>query len=141
MIPIHRESIVVDCLNAIFPRNFDEQYVHHLKEGGIDAIQITIPDVESFSPSYVTDELTKLFVSVRKLEPLGVRLVTTAAEIRKLKSQGCIAVILGTQGSGYLGLDSTAWSTTTGWVCGSCNPLISSGISSGAVAGRKKTRA
>ena len=111
MIPIHRESIVVDCLNAIFPRNFDEQYVHHLKEGGIDAIQITIPDVESFSPSYVTDELTKLFVSVRKLEPLGVRLVTTAAEIRKLKSQGCIAVILGTQGSGYLGLDSTAWST------------------------------
>ncbi|HYB04911.1 MAG TPA: membrane dipeptidase, partial [Nitrososphaerales archaeon] len=105
IISVHLEAIVVDCLNAIFPSNFDEQYVHHLREGGIDAIQITIPDVESFSPSYVTDELTKLFVNMRKLEHLGVRLVTTAAEIRKAKNRGEIAVILGTQGSGYLGLD------------------------------------
>jgi membrane dipeptidase len=105
LLPIHRESIVVDCLNAIFPRNFDEQYIHHLREGGIDAIQITIPDVESFSPAYVADELTKLFVAVRKLEPMGVRLATSATDIRRSKSEGGIAVILGTQGSGYLGLN------------------------------------
>jgi membrane dipeptidase len=105
LIPIHQQSIVIDGLNAIFPRNFDEQYVSHLREGGIDVVQITIPDIESFSTSYVADELTKLFVDIRKLKHLGIRLVTTASEIRQTKKEGGIAVLLGTQGSGYLGLD------------------------------------
>jgi membrane dipeptidase len=105
MIRIHKESIVIDGLNAIFPQNFDEQYVNHLREGGINVIQITIPDVESFSTAYVSDELTKLFVNIRKLKHAGVRLITTASEIRKAKEEDGLAVLLGSQGSGFLGLD------------------------------------
>jgi len=105
MIQVHRDSIVIDGLNAIFPSNFDEQYVNHLREGGINTIQITIPDVESFSTEYVFQELTKLFANIRKLKHAGVRQVTTVSEIRKAKEDDEIAVLLGSQGSGFLGLD------------------------------------
>jgi membrane dipeptidase len=105
MLPIHKESLVIDCLNAIFPRNFNENYVSHLREGGIDVVHITIPDVESFSTDYVKSELTRLFVNIRKLKHLGVTLATSAREIRHAKKDNGISVLLGTQGSGFLGLE------------------------------------
>ena len=104
MLPVHRESIVIDGLNAIFPKNFDQNYVDHLREGGVNVIHVTIPDVESFSTTYVNSELTTLFVNMRKLED-SVSLVTTASEMRRMKKENRIAVLLGTQGSGFLGLE------------------------------------
>jgi membrane dipeptidase len=105
MLPIHRESVVIDCLNAIFPLNFDQNYVKHLKEGGVDVINVSIPDVESFSTEYVNSEFAELFGNIRKLEELGVRIVTNTSEIRRAKNEDGIAVLLGTQGAGFFGLN------------------------------------
>ena len=44
---IHKQSIVVDFLTGTFSEDFNEQYVENLKEGGISAIHVTIPNVES----------------------------------------------------------------------------------------------
>jgi membrane dipeptidase len=97
--------VVVDGLNAVFPRNFDDRYVGSLRAGGVTGIHVTVPDVESFSESYVVGELTELFHNIRTLGHLRVRLTTTVKEIRQAKEEGGIAVVLGAQGSGFLGQD------------------------------------
>jgi len=53
----------------------------------------------------VTTELADLFDRLRKLEPTGVRLATCVREIRNAKAKEGIAVVLGSQGAGFLGLD------------------------------------
>ena len=100
-----REPVVVDALNAIFPKNFDAEYVKSLRAGGVTGIHVTIPDVESFSESYVVGELTELFHNIRALKEQKVKLTTTVGEVREAKREGGIAVILGAQGAGFLGQD------------------------------------
>jgi len=104
---IHEKSIVVDGLAAVYPKNFDEEYIRNLKKGGITAIHVTIPDVECFSLPQVVKELAVWFQRLRRLEPNNVQLVTTVKEIRKVKEERGIAVVLGSQGAGFLGLDLT----------------------------------
>lgn len=102
---VHRRSIILDGLNAVYPKDFNEEYVQNLKEGGVTAIHVTIPDVECFSVSQAVKELSGFFQRLRKLEPRKVRLATSVQEIKKAKDEGSIAVVLGSQGAGFLGLD------------------------------------
>ncbi|MGD0689242.1 MAG: membrane dipeptidase [Candidatus Bathyarchaeia archaeon] len=102
---LHDEAVVVDCLNACYPKEFDEEYWRSLKAGGVGAIKVTIPDVECLSVSQVVSELAGWFHRLRSLEPSKMRLVRTVQELRKAKQEGAIAVILGSQGAGFLGLD------------------------------------
>ena len=102
---IHNKSIVIDGLAAVYPKDFNEEYIRNLKKGGITAIHVTIPDIECFSLSQAVQELSVWFERLRRLEPYNVRLVTTVKEIREAKEAGDVAVILGSQGSGFLGLD------------------------------------
>ncbi len=100
-----KEPVVVDGLNAVFPKYFDAEYIKSLRGGGVTAIHVTIPDVESFSESYVVAELTELFHKINALKDQKVRLATTVGEVRRAKSEGGVAVILGSQGAGFLGQD------------------------------------
>lgn len=102
---VHERSIVVDGISATYLKDFDETFIQNLKKGGITAIHITVPDVENLSLTHVVDELSGWFSQLRKLESENVRLVTTVDEIRGAKKDGGVAVILGSQGSGFLGLD------------------------------------
>jgi membrane dipeptidase len=102
---IHKKSIVVDGLAAVYPKDFNEEYIQNLKKGGITAIHVTIPDVECFSLPQAVQELSVWFERLRRLEPYNVRLVTTVKEIRDAKEGGGVAVVLGSQGAGFLGLD------------------------------------
>jgi len=102
---IHKKSIVVDGLAAVYPKDFNEEYIQNLKKGDITAIHVTIPDVECFSLPQAVQELSVWFERLRRLEPYNVRLVTTVKEIRDAKEGGSVAVVLGSQGAGFLGLD------------------------------------
>ena len=102
---IHRESIVVDCLTGTFSKDFNKQYVESLKEGGISAIHVTIPDVESYDISQVVDEFSKWLRILERLEQYNVQIATTVRSIREAKEAGGIGVVLGSQGAGFLGLD------------------------------------
>ncbi len=102
---LHNENIVLDCLNAVYPPEFDEDYLQSLKAGGIAAIKVTVPDVECLSLSQAVRELAGWFQRLRAFEPSRMRLVRSTQEIRTAKREGAIAVILGSQGAGFLGLD------------------------------------
>ena len=102
---IHRDSIVVDCLTGTFSKDFNEQYVQNLKKGGISAIHVTIPDIESYDMSQVVDEFGKWFRVLRGLEQQNVRIATSVKDVREIKEAGGIGVVLGSQGAGFLGLD------------------------------------
>jgi membrane dipeptidase len=101
----HKKYIVLDSLNAVYPKDFNEQFVTNLRAGGTSCIHVTIPDVECFSITRVVHELAGWFSRLRQLEASGIRLATTVKEIRKVKDEGAITVILGSQGAGFLGLD------------------------------------
>lgn len=102
---IHQKSIVVDGLTAVHLKDFNEKFIRNLKKGGITVIHITVPDVECFSLSEVVKQLAGWFKSLRRLELYKVRLATTVKEIRDAKEEGGIAVVLGSQSAGFLGLD------------------------------------
>jgi membrane dipeptidase len=102
---IHKETIVVDGLNAVYPKELNENYLRSLRAGGVGAIKVTIPDVECFSMYQAVRELADWFQRLRAFEPSKMRLVRSVEEIRKAKQDGAIAVILGSQGAGFLGLD------------------------------------
>lgn len=99
---------MVDGLNAVFPRDFDEGYVESLRAGGVTGIHVTVPDVESYSLSYVVEELTELLHNIRKLSQHGVGVATSAASVREAGEKGGVAVVIGSQGSGFLGQDLNA---------------------------------
>jgi membrane dipeptidase len=102
---LHKETTVVDGLNAVYPREFNEGYVHSLRAGGVAAIKVTIPDVECFSMDEAVHELAVWFRRLRALEPSMMRFARSVQEIEKAKQDDAIAVILGSQGAGFLGLD------------------------------------
>jgi membrane dipeptidase len=102
---LHKEATVVDGLNAVYPTEFNANYVRSLKAGGVTAIKVTIPDVECFSMHRTVHELAGWFQRLRALEPLKMRFVRSVQEIEKAKEDGVVAVILGSQGAGFLGLD------------------------------------
>jgi membrane dipeptidase len=102
---LHKDTIVVDGLNAVYPKEFNEGYLCSLKTGGVAAIKVTIPDVECFSMSQAVRELAGWFQRLRAFEPSKMRLVRSVQEIRSAKRQDAVAVILGSQGAGFLGLD------------------------------------
>ena len=102
---LNQETIVVDGLNAVYPSEFDENYLQSLKAGGVAAIKVTIPDVECFSLSQAVRELAEWFQRLRSFEPSKMRLVKTVEEIRRAKQDGAVAVILGSQAAGFLGLN------------------------------------
>jgi len=102
---IHQKSIVVDGLSAVYPKDFNEAFIQNVKKGGITALKVTIPDVECFSLPQVVQDLSSWFKRLRGLEPYKVRLATTVKEIREAKDEGGVAVVLGSQGAGFLGLD------------------------------------
>jgi membrane dipeptidase len=94
-VELHRETVVIDCLNAVYPKEFDDDYLRSLKAGGVAAIKVTIPDVECFSMSQTISELAGWFRRLRPFEPSKMRLVRSVQEIRTAKQEGAIAVILG----------------------------------------------
>ena len=102
---IHKKSIIVDGLTAVYPQYFNKKYIQNLKKGNVTAIHITIPSAECFSLSQVMKELAGWFKRLRNLEPYNVRMVTTVKEIREAKEEGGVVVILGSQGAGFLGID------------------------------------
>jgi len=102
---VHGKSIIVDGLNAVYPKDFNAEYIQNLKKGGVTGIHVTIPDVECFSAGQAMRELSGFFQRLRTFESQKVRLATTVQEIRKAKDEGGIAVVLGSQGAGFLGLD------------------------------------
>ena len=102
---IHQKSIVVDGLAAVYPKDFNEEYIQNVKKGGITALKVTIPDVECLSLPQVVRDLSYWFQRLRRLEPYNVHLATTVKEIKEAKNEGGVAVILGSQGAGFLGLD------------------------------------
>jgi membrane dipeptidase len=102
---LHKETIVVDGLNAVYPKEFNEDYLRSLRAGGVGAIKVTVPDVECFSMYQAVSELSGLFRRLRAFEPSKMRLVRSVQEIRKAKQDRAVAVILGSQGAGFLGLD------------------------------------
>ena len=92
-------------MNAVYPKEFDDDYSLSLKAGGVAAIKVTVPDVECFSMSQTISQLAGWFRRLRPFEPSKMRLVRSVQEIRTAKQEGAIAVILGSQGAGFLGLD------------------------------------
>jgi membrane dipeptidase len=66
---------------------------------------MTIPDVECFDLSQVVNELSEWFYKLRAIGPSNAKLVTTVKEIKEAKKNGSVAVILGSQGAGFLGLN------------------------------------
>jgi membrane dipeptidase len=102
---IHEKAIVVDGISATYLKDFNEEFIRNLKKGGVTAIHITVPDIENMSFPNVAEELSGWFQRLRSLESQGVQLVTTAEEIRDAKKNNAVAVILGSQGAGFLGLD------------------------------------
>jgi membrane dipeptidase len=102
---LHKKCIFLDGCAATYPKDFNAEYIQKLKEAGISATHVTIPDVECFSVYQVVDQLAKWFHNLRRLVPYKVRLVTTVKSIRETKDEGGVAMILGSQGSGFLGVD------------------------------------
>jgi membrane dipeptidase len=102
---LHKKTIVIDCLNAVYPKEFDDEYLQSLRAGGVAAIKVTIPDVECFDLSQTVSELALWFRRLRAFGPSRMRLVTSASGIHAAKQDGVVAVILGAQGAGFLGLD------------------------------------
>lgn len=105
IIEIHKKLTIVDGLSAVYPNEFNKEYIKNVKKGGITAIHVTIPDIECFSLEKAVDELSYWFQRLRALEPYNVKLVTTVKEIRDAKERGDVAIILGSQGVGFIGLD------------------------------------
>ncbi len=105
---LHEKSIIVDGLAMVYPKHFNEEYIQTVKKGGFTATHVTVPDIDCFSLSEVVMEQALLLQGIRKLKPLDVNLVKTVKDIRKIKNRGGIAVILGSQGAGFLGLDLTS---------------------------------
>ncbi|MGA2785645.1 MAG: membrane dipeptidase [Candidatus Bathyarchaeia archaeon] len=102
---IHRKSIVVDGLSGTYIEDFNEEYAKNLGKGGVTAIHVTVPDVECFDLSQVVRDLTRFFNCLRRLERYQLRLATTVSQIKQAKNDGSIAVVLGSQCAGFLGLD------------------------------------
>jgi len=99
------DFILVDGLNAAFPRDFNIDLINRVKAGDFTVIHVTIPDVESFSLEYVVNELSELFERAKKLREYGLEIVSSVKQIRDVKRKNGVAVLLGAQGAGFLGLD------------------------------------
>lgn len=94
---LHRETLVFDGLALKYV--LDEPYVERMRQGGVDAINMTIAsEKESWDETLVIIEQ-----SLRKIErnPHLVH-ARSAAEVRAAKAQDRIAVLFGTQGSAML---------------------------------------
>ena len=99
---LHQRALVFDCTALLY--TLDEPYASRMKEGGVDAVNLTtVAETEGWDDTLkITDEsLTKIAKS-----PI-LTLATTAAEVRTAKKAGKIAVILGTQGASML--DTHLW--------------------------------
>jgi membrane dipeptidase len=94
---LHRKSLVFDCLALKYV--LDEPYLGRMREGGVDAINMTVAsEKESWD-----ETLQILDTSLNKIakSPYLVHAVC-AADIRAAKAAGKIAVVLGTQGAAML---------------------------------------
>lgn len=95
----HRQALGFDSLSLAYV--LEERYAAGLAEGGIDATIVTFFIEESWPD---TLRLIETFLKRIEESPL-LRLATTAAEIRRAKRDGMIAVIMGSQGSSCIGED------------------------------------
>jgi hypothetical protein len=68
---LHKETIVVDGLNAVYPKDVSEDYWRSLKAGGVGALKVTIPDVECFSMYQAVLEIADWSQCLRAFEPSG----------------------------------------------------------------------
>ena len=99
---LHRKALVFDCTSLLY--TIDEPYASRLKEGGVDAINLT-----TCSESESWDDVLRITEQcLDKIEasPILVQ-ATNAAEIKAAKKAGKIAVVLGTQGASML--DTQLW--------------------------------
>ena len=96
----HRELIVFDCLSLYYL--LDPPYVERALEGGLTATNVTMAsEGETFD-----EGLKKIEIAHDKIaKNPDLLLATSAADIRKAKESGKIAIILGTQGSEAIGKD------------------------------------
>ena len=96
---IHRESIVLDALTPYY--TLEEPYTTQLVEGGVSAGFLSV-----VSPATWDDTLRRTEGAIRRIEKSPVlTLATTAADIRRAKQQGKIAMVLITQAADMIEKD------------------------------------
>ncbi len=92
---LHHAALVVNALDSSNEDKFTAEYVPVLREGGIDAVNVTVPWPE--------DDFRQAVASYgrwrRRLAALGVavRIVRTAADIAQAQRDGAVGIILGFQ--------------------------------------------
>ena len=95
----HREALVIDALTPLYV--LDEPYVAGLVEGGVDAGFLSIA-----SPQPWDEMLRRTETALAKIEKSAtLTLATSAANIRKAKQQGKIALVLITQAADMIEKD------------------------------------
>ncbi len=90
---IHKEAIIIDMLQALFPPR-DAGYFKRAVESGISAIQCTIPHISDELPAAMakTAQFMKLVEDSENAE-----FVTSAADIERCKKEGKLGIIAGMQ--------------------------------------------
>jgi membrane dipeptidase len=97
VLALHRQALVFDGLALKYV--LDEPYVGRMRQGGVDAINMTIAsEKESWDETLeiVAQSLAKIERSPHLMH------ARTAAEVRAAKEEGRIAVLFGTQGAAML---------------------------------------
>lgn len=88
-----KKTLVFDCLSLFY--TLQEEYAERCLEGGVNACNVTF-GAETDWPTMVAN-IENGLESIEKSAVLT--LATTAGDIEKAKSEGKLAIILGTQGS------------------------------------------
>lgn len=96
---LHRQALVLDALTPLYI--LDEPYIAGLVEGGVDAGFLSIA-----SPQPWDEVLRRTETALTKIEKSPtLTLVTSAADLRKAKQEGKIALVLITQAADMIEKD------------------------------------
>ncbi len=92
---VHREAIVIDMLETVFPA-MEIGYFKSLVDAGVTAIHVTVP--------YVTDDLPVAIENIAKFyeameSAKNAKVAYSAADIESAKKEGKVAIIAGMQDS------------------------------------------
>jgi membrane dipeptidase len=92
---IHKEALIIDMLEAIFPV-FDVKYFKTLLDAGVTGVHFTIPDVNDDLPTAIL-RIAKWYKTLEQTEDAIIALKVD--DIEKAKKEGKVAVICGMQNS------------------------------------------
>jgi microsomal dipeptidase-like Zn-dependent dipeptidase len=94
---LHREAIIVDFLALYYV--LEEKYAERVLSAGVSAVNLTFGGDEGFEPF-----LRSVDAGLAKIEKSTVlTFATRAADIRKAKQDGRLAIVMGTQGASIVG--------------------------------------